>query len=150
MHPELSERTQAVIFVVALGLAIAGLYGWARASQPPSVAPGTVVGVRLAIEGPGWNMSYGPVTTTNNTVYALLLEAAQHFDFSVSATGSPSGIPKGLIVTMINGAQNGQGGLWWQYWVNGVYGDRAADLYALHSGDLALWAFTLSQEGAAA
>ncbi len=147
MARKLSERTQAILLVVVLGTAIAGVYGWVQATQPPPVAPGTVTGVSLLVEGPGWNLSYGPVTTTNNTAFALLEEASQRLHFAVNVTHY--NLPDAVFVTAINGATNGQGGLFWQYWVDGTYGNVGADHYALLDGAQVLWRFTTDQEGAA-
>ncbi len=148
MARKLSERTQAVIFVVVLALAIAGVYGLVQATQPPSVAAGRVTGVTLAVETPTWVIHYGPVTTTNNTVYGLLIEASQRLRFAVDPPSTNGSFPNEVFVQAINGTTNGQGGLWWQYWVDGVYGNTAANLYALHDGDAVAWRFTTNQEAA--
>ena len=147
MVPRLSERTQAILFLAALGIAIAGLYGWVQASQAPPVQASAVTGVRLVVDGPGWTIAYGPVTTTNNTAFAILLEASHRLAFPVQWVNYT--VPSGVFVTSINGTPNGQDGMSWQYWVGGVYGDRAASLYPLHDGDSVTWAFTTDQGGAA-
>ena len=146
---KLSQRTQSVVFLVVLGIAIAGVYGLVQATQSPPVAPARVAGVSLLVETPAWTIAYGPVTTTNNTAYAILIEASQRLHFSVDPPTVNGSFPAEVFVTAINGTTNGQDGLWWQYWVNGVYGNTAANLYPLHDGDSVAWRFTPSQEGAA-
>ncbi len=147
MVRKIPERTQAVIFLVALGTAIAGLYGWVQATQSPSVPAVAVDGVHLLVETPSWTIRYAPPTTTNNTAWGILLEASLRLHFSVDASGTNGSLPNYVFVIAINGSVNGDGGLYWQYWVNGVYGDRAANLYALHSNDTVAWRFMTSQEG---
>lgn len=149
MPARLSQRTQAVVFVVVLGLAIAGVYGLVQATQPPPVVAERATNVSLVVETPAWTIRYGPVTTTNNTVYGILIEASQRLHFPVDPPTVNGSFPAEVFVTAINGTTNGQGGLWWQYWVDGVYGNTAANLYALHGGNVVAWRFTTNQEGVA-
>jgi hypothetical protein len=144
---KLSERTQAIVFVVVLGVAIAGLYGWIQVSQPPPVRAAGVSGVGLVVDGPGWTIHYGPVTTTNNTAFGVLLEAARRVGFSLHWVNYT--LPAGVFVISINGSANGQGGEFWQFWVNGVYGDAAADHAPLSDGATVTWRFTSDQGGTA-
>ena len=90
-------------------------------------------------------ITYRPNATSNNTVFGLLLEASRALGFSVRYAVYE--IPNGVLVTAINGSANGDGGRYWQYWVNGVYGAVSADHGALHDNDVVMWEFTLSQEG---
>lgn len=147
MVRKLSERTQALLLVVVLGGSIAGLYGYIQATQPAPVRAASVTGVGLLIEGAGWTIAYGPVTTTNNTVFGILLEASARLHFSVEDV--QYNLPDAVLVTAINGSSNGQGGLFWQYWVDGVYGNVGADHYALTNGAQVVWRFTTDQGGAA-
>lgn len=146
MARRLSERTQAVIFLVALGVAIAGLYGWVQATQAPPVRPNVVVGVRLLVDGGPWQLDYGPVTTTNNTAFGLLLEASHRLHFPVVYQNYS--LPAGVFVISINGIANSAGSAGWQYWVGTQYGDRAANLYPLSDGANVTWRFTADQGGA--
>lgn len=149
MVRDLSQRAQAVVFLVALGIAIAGVYGLVQATQPLPVSAERVANVSLVIETPTWSIRYGPVVTTNNTVFGILIEASERLAFSVDPPTVNGSFPAEVFVVTINGTQNGQGGLWWQYWVDGVYGTTAANLCPLHDGDLVAWRFTTNQEGAA-
>ena len=146
MVASLSERHQAVLFAGVLIASIAGLYAAAQLLQPPPVLAYVVHFVQLDVEGSGWSIHYAPTATTNNTAFALLLEASTRLGFSVAYV--PYQIPQGFFVTAINGSANGGGGRFWQYWVNGAYGDVAADHQALHDNDIVLWNFAPSQEGA--
>ncbi|MFA5892237.1 MAG: DUF4430 domain-containing protein [Actinomycetota bacterium] len=68
----------------------------------------------------------------------LSLEEAREPD-----AGKSGGMPPldGLLVESINGSANGQGTLWWQYWVNDAYGDFGADRKVLSEGNPVLWVF---------
>ncbi len=144
MVPKLSERAQAFVFASILIASVAGLYAAAQSLQPPPVRAYTVSSPYLDIEGSGWRVDYRPSSTANNTVFLLLLEASAALQFSVYYQFYQ--LPQGVFVIAINGTANGQGG-YWQYWVDGVYGDVAADHRALHDHDVVLWNFTVSQGG---
>ena len=146
MLPKLSERLQAVLFVAILIAAIAGVYGIVQVLQPAAVNTYVVQRVHLVVEAPDWSLRYDPTLTSNNTAFSLLLEAATAFSFSVRF--SVYEIPRGALVTEINGFVNGQGPRYWQYWVNDAYGRVASDHMALHDDDTVRWNFTSSQEGA--
>ncbi len=146
MARRLSERAQAVIFLVVLAVAIAALYGWAQASQPPPVQATGVNGVSLEVDGAGWTIRYGPVSTTNNTAFGILLEAAHRLGFTLHWMNYT--LPAGVFVIAINGTSNGQGGEFWQYWVSGSYGSVAADHAALADGAAVTWRFLADQGGA--
>ncbi len=146
MLSKLSERTKAVIFLVVLSVAIAGLYGWAQASQPPPVASRSVGGVSLLVDGGTWVIRYGPIVTTNNTAFGILLEAAHHLHFAVIYDNYS--FPAQVFVVSINGTANTPTGPGWQYWVGNTYGDRAANLYPLSNDDNVTWRYTANQEGA--
>lgn len=145
MAPRSLERRWAVVFAVALVLSVGGLYGYIRSSQPAAVAPRGPVVVTLAIEEVGWTLHYGPVSTTNNTVFGLLREASERMHFEVRYVTYT--IPEGVLVTSINGTANGSGGRFWQYWVDGHYGDRAADRREITDGASVVWTFTIPQGG---
>jgi len=85
------------------------------------------------------------VATTNNTAFAILREASVALGFSL--TYVPYEIPKGVFVTGINGSANGDGGRYWQYWVDGTYGTVAADHQALRDGAVVLWTFSIPSGG---
>lgn len=146
MARRLSERTQAMIFLVALALGIAGLYRVVLAAQPPPVAPGQVSGVNLLVESGTWTIRYGPVTTSSNTAFLLLLEASQRLHFPLTWQNYTT--PNGVFVMSINGTVNTATGPGWQYWVGATYGNEASNLFPLSNGDLVAWRFTLDQGGA--
>lgn len=142
MAPRLSERAQALVFLAALALAIAGLYAWIRTTQPDAVAAKEVSGVTLLVDGGAWTIRYGPVSTANNTAFGILLEAAQRLH--VGLVWQNYTVPAGVFVVSINGTANGAAG-GWQYWVGTAYGNEAANYYPLSSGSNVTWRYTSDQ-----
>lgn len=147
MVRRLTEREQALVFGVALAVAIAALYGAIRFIEPPTVTPKGFLRVSLVVDGDGWTVEYRGVWTTNNTAFGILLEAADLLGFEVEWV--PYAIPSGVFVTAINGTVNGEGSRWWQYWVNDAYGNVAADRREIFEGDVVAWRFLVSAEGSA-
>ncbi len=145
MARKLPEHIKLILFLVVLGVTIACLYAYVQATQPPPVVAAGRITVSLVVDGLGWTIDYGPVETTNNTPYALLQEAAHRLGFSVQEMYYT--VPSAVFVTAINGTTNGQDGMFWQYWVNSLYGDVGADHYALSNGDVVTWRFTADQGG---
>lgn len=140
-----SERVQAIVFVAILVTAIAGLYAFAQGFQPSPVPTVKVRLVSLEVEGDGWSIHYRPPVTVNNTAFGILREASATLDFSL--TYQLYEVPQGVFVTEINGSVNGEGGRYWQYWVDGAYENVAADHRALREGETVLWSFSIPQEG---
>lgn len=141
----LSERVQAAAFVAILIVAVAGIYAAVQALQPAAIQTLIVQHPRLDVKGAGWSIRYEPVATANNTAFGILREASASLGFSV--TYVPYEIPKGVFVTGINGSANGDGGRYWEYWVDGTYGAVAADHQALHDGAVVLWTFSIPSGG---
>ncbi len=132
------EPKVALLLALAIVLSVAGLWAALRVIAPAPVPP-ALVSVTLRIEATGWNVSYA-ATSTNNTVLSFLLEAATAHDFAVQYRYSE--LLGASRVTLINGIRDGGGGLFWLYWVNGVYGPVGADRYILANGDAVLWRHT--------
>lgn len=51
----------------------------------------------------------------------------------------------GTLVEQIGEKKNGDGGRYWQYWINGNYAKVGADAYGVNSGDSILWKFANQQ-----
>ncbi len=137
------ERRAAVLLALGIGAALVIL--WTLLGLLPRVPQATTpVSVSLTIEALNWNLSY-ETETSNRTVLALLLEAADVHGFVVEWTYSD--VYQAAYVHAINGIRDGQQGQYWQYWVNGVYGGVAADRYILEDGDHVVWQHTYSREG---
>ncbi len=132
------EPKVAFLLALAIVLAVAGLW-LALTALAPAPIPSATVSVMLRIESTGWDVSYS-ATSRNNTVLSFLLEAAEVRGFEVQHQyWELLGASK---VDAINGIRDGAGGLFWQYWVNGVYGDVGANRYILADEDAVLWRHT--------
>lgn len=131
---------RAFVFFAALLVAIALLFAGATAlyRAPPAVV---VHNVSVSVEGPGWTIAYRSDATSNSTAYGILAEAADRLGFRLDARRYAAPLDS-VLVESINGTRNGDGGLWWLYWVDGAYGDVGADRKTIHDGSEVLWAFT--------
>lgn len=136
---ELAERWKAVAFAAVVFVSVVALFAAASALNP-APTPNLVRDVSVRIDGAGWVIAYRADSTMNRTAFSLLLEAADRLGLDVTYTRYAPPLD-GVLVDSINGSSSGQGGLWWQYWVNGRYGDVGADRKVLSDGDAVLWAF---------
>ncbi len=142
----LPERVQAAVFAAVIVGAATGLILAAQALRPQPRALDRGIELAMEIDGPGWTLSYSNAETRNNTVFLFLLEASGRLHFALEWTNwSPP--YAAVFVDAINGAQNGDGGRWWVFWVDGGYGTMAADLTALQDGQTVLWRFTTPEGG---
>lgn len=131
---------EATIFVVILAVAFMGLWALAQfieeADKPDPIDSPIEVILRIDY---GEHEDEYHLQTLNNTVYSLLLECATNHNFSVGYTLWPG--YDAVFVNSINGSQNGEGDLWWQYYVNDVYGEIGCDKKELFEGDVVEWRF---------
>lgn len=75
------------------------------------------------------------------TVFGALKQAAADKHLALKYDSSSS---MGVFVQQIGSQTNGQNKLYWQYWVNGVEPQVAADHYVLKGGETILWSFSSS------
>lgn len=89
-----------------------------------------------AVEGPAlWTIH---LRLSGATVYSALERASLVANFTFVSEWYP-----GLgshRVTAIAGVRDGTDGRYWQFWVNGDYAQRGADLTPLSDGDVVEWA----------
>ncbi len=123
----------AVVFI-ALWLAAEGIQEGQEVEPPDSE-----ISVSLKISGDGWTVDYMDVETLNNTVFSFLTECSKEVGFNVDYTEWQG--YDAVFVNSINGTHNGENGMWWQYYVNGEYGDLGADRKEIFDGDLVEWRF---------
>lgn len=132
---------QAAVLITVIVIAIAGL--WVVAEHLEDISeveePDNPIGVSLRIIGDGWQIEYLNVQTKNNTVYKLLMECSQRFNFSVGSTHW--GAYDSIFINSINGTHNGENDKWWQYYVNDAYGDVGCDRKEIFDGDVVEWRF---------
>ncbi|UCE37919.1 MAG: DUF4430 domain-containing protein [Thermoplasmata archaeon] len=132
---------QAIALVSVLALAAFSLWLLAEHLEEGNVVGDidTPINVSLKIDGGEWMLENMNVQTLNNTVYKFLIECSEKFNFIVGYIywqGYDS-----IFVTSINGTENGENGLWWQYYVNGAYGEVGCDKKEIFDGDLVEWRF---------
>jgi hypothetical protein len=132
---------QAMIFITILILAIVGLWFAAQYIQDNNdvevIEEPITVSMRIITDD--WAIGYLDVSTTNNTVYKLLIECSSSYDFSVASTYWQG--YEAIFISSINGTQNGEGGMWWQYYVNDAYGEVGCDRKEIFDGDVVEWRF---------
>lgn len=132
---------EALALISVLALAIIGLWvlaGYVTNSDNVN-PPESSITVSLKIRGDDWDIDYLNADTLNNTVYKLLVECSNEYNFSVRYTTWPG--YNAIFINAINGDENGDGALWWQYYVNGVYGEIGCDKKEIFDGDLVEWRF---------
>jgi hypothetical protein len=89
--------------------------------------------------GTVWNYS---VTTTNATVYGLLMDASHAYNFTVKSHYDSGA---GMFVDSIAGAENGEGNRYWMYSVNNnsPWENPSADKKTLSNNDVVSWTYTV-------
>ena len=143
----MNRNSAALIVIVAASLILIGVLTLAAPKKEPErkgQADVTVV-IDFGNQAPGesgpgsappWNMS---VKLQNGTVYGALGAAASSANFTFKADWYPNF--QSHRVTEIAGVADGTDGRYWQYYVNGQYLDKGADLVALSDGDTVRWEF---------
>lgn len=132
---------EAIILVFILAIAFVGLWSLAEhIRESDEVKPtDSPIDVSIRILDGNWIIEYLDVQTFNNTVYKLLLECSNRYNFSVSQTYWPG--YDSVFINSINGTENGENSMWWQYYVNDVYGEIGCDKKEIFDGDLVEWRF---------
>ena len=93
-------------------------------------------------KGDGNLLFYQIVPAENSTVFSLLKELAQRENFEIEYKTYEG---MGVFVESIAEIKNGMDNKYWQYWVNGEYGQVGASLYKLKNGDIVEWKYIGSQ-----
>jgi hypothetical protein len=139
---DMRERNKAIIFGIVV---IAGMLGLAFLGSfiiGGPVRPNEVNDVRIRLIGDGWTIECTTDSTENNTVYSLLKECGEVKGFNVKGTvWEPY---NAVFVDSINGLGNSEG-KYWQYYVNGDYGEVSSDRKELGDGDLVEWKWEVPQ-----
>ena len=100
---------------------------------------GNAHNLSMRIVTPTWSLEYCGELTANVTVAGFLHEAAQALNISIDEEYYPS--YHSYFVSGINGAVNGDDGLYWQYYVNGLLPMVGSSQYILHDDDVVEWRF---------
>ena len=78
---------------------------------------------------------------SSSTVYSVLQAIGQKENFAITHKNYPE---MGVLVESIGGTASGQDNKYWQYWVNNVLGEVAADKKFLKAGDKVEWKFDIA------
>jgi hypothetical protein len=132
---------EAFILLSILAIAFAGLWFLAEyIRESDEVEPiNSPINVSLRINNGNWIVEFLNAQTLNNSVYKLLLECSHKHNFSVGYTYWPG--YDSVFINSINGTENGDNDMWWQYYVNDVYGEIGCDKKEIFNGDLVEWRF---------
>ena len=132
---------EALALISVLVIAFTGLWGFAeylRENQDVKEIDIPIT-VSLKIVGVDWTIQYMDAPTLNNTVYKLLIECSKEYDFPVDYTYWSN--YDSVLINSINETENGKDGMWWQYYVNDVYGEIGCDKKEIFDGDMVEWRF---------
>lgn len=135
------ERRQALVFGAAWIASVLAVWTAVTAVVPPPAVDNGAVEARLLVDGPTWTISY-EARTLNTTAFGILREASvvQRFELSWVDYGWPY---EDVYVTSIHEARNGEGGLYWQYCINGRYATVGSMHQSIRFGDVVRWVFAL-------
>lgn len=139
------------LVVFSLSIIIAGVYFLSQQSSRLSGKP-NLEDLAVAPGGMGkpivfYKINNGQETKdyidhiSSSTVYSVLQSLSQKENFAIIYKDYPE---MGVLVESIGGVANGQDNKYWQYWVNDVLGEVAADKKFLKSGDEVEWKFDIA------
>ena len=144
----MSETGNVILAIVVVNiLAIGGIF-YGLNSDEENLNISTTITAKLVIGfgnlDDNSTMIFESVTTSESTVYGLLLAAQTQGNYSVSAT---THYQFGLFIESIAGWGNCGGcqnedGYWWTYFVNGESGQVAANRQIVNDGDNIEWLYT--------
>ncbi len=131
-----------IVVIIAL-IALAGISLWLlfnQQEQKEEIETQEITGSVLYIinKGEGAIKEYELEILQGSTVFSLLEELAEKENFTIE-TSYYSGI--GVFVESINGLEGGTDNKWWQYWVNEILGEVAADKKKIKTEDIIEWKF---------
>lgn len=147
-----TKKIVSITFLVvfSLGITVAGVY---FLSQQSSQLPGKET-VKEIISGDflakdiSYTINNGQEIKTykfdfvaSSTVFSMLQALEQKEGIVVSFKIYPE---MGVFVESIGNVANGQDNKYWQYWVNDILGEVAADKKFLKAGDKVEWKFDIA------
>jgi hypothetical protein len=143
----MKKSSAALIFLVAASLVAIGVLALAIPRTQPErkgSAEATVVidfgGQTPTETGPGTSVPWSiNVSLDNGTVFGALQTASRAANFTFNSEWYPNF--RSHRVNEIAGVHDGTDNRYWQYYVNGQYLDKGADLVGLSDGDVVKWEF---------
>jgi hypothetical protein len=146
----MNRSTLALVGVVLASLMLIGVL-LVAGPKPPAAEKKGPAQITLAMDFGGQTPSGGPGNSSGNaswtfrlkldnaTVYNALNAASKTGNFSFKADWYPNF--RSHRVSEIAGVRDGTDNRFWQYYVNGQYLDKGADLVGLGDGDTVRWEF---------
>lgn len=127
-------KTAIIIGLIIAAGAAFGLINKFNLQAPPGkdfIQPGQEKNVTLLIKGLNEEKTFQSQFKEEMTAFGLLQEAAEKNGLNLKT--KTYGI--GILVEAIGEKENGQGGLYWMYYVNDVMPQVSSDKYRLKPGD---------------
>lgn len=95
--------------------------------------------VKIVIVGDGWRIEDNIFAYDGDTVFSVLEKCSDRNDFSIKYTYYQQF--DSTLIDAINNGINGEGGKYWQYYVNGELPTVGCDKYEVSNGDFVEWRF---------
>lgn len=106
----------------------------------------TIITAKLTISysnaGENDTLVFESVTTTESTVFGLLMAASSDGNYDIATTNDGQGITVTKIILSDCEACNEEEGYSWQYILNGFYSDIPANRNIITNGDIVEWVYT--------
>ena len=134
--------------IIVLLVVLAGISLWLIFSQQEpqkETETGEATGSVLYIinKGDGDIKQYKLEIFQNSTVFSLLEELAEKENLIIETSSYPE---MGVLIESIDGLKGGADNKWWQYWINEVLGEVAADKKEAKAEDVIEWKFEVPLE----
>ncbi|MEA3458302.1 MAG: DUF4430 domain-containing protein [Candidatus Thermoplasmatota archaeon] len=107
--------------------------------QKPQIEKYSISKTKIIITASNWTITYTSHNTSNITVADLLFECADKNNFTIEKeyyTGYDS-----YFINAIKDFHNGDGNLYWQFYVNGEYANSGCSQCYLTENDVIEWKF---------
>lgn len=135
-------RTRITIgSLIVLALLAMGIAYTNQTTSAPLEVPRESINVTLAIEGV--LPIHAAIVEKGTTALELLREESAEEDFILSEK-KYAGL--GSMVERIGPLENGKGGKYWTYTVNGEFAAVGADMYEMQPGDAIEWTFAVPED----
>ncbi|OIR22656.1 MAG: hypothetical protein BEU02_00165 [Marine Group III euryarchaeote CG-Epi5] len=140
------SRTKIFIAVVLINVAIiAGIVNELGLDNE-EVDTSTIVTAKLSISysnaGDNDTLIFESITTTESTVFGLLMSGSDQGNYEVKTTNDGQGVTvTEIIISNCEDCQEEEG-YNWQYTLNGFYTDIPANRNIIENGDVIEWIYT--------
>ena len=95
--------------------------------------------VKIVVIGENWRVEDNVVVFNEETVFNLLKQVAKRNNFELEYTFYEQ--YNAYLIDSINGLENGEGGMYWQYYVNDELPMVGSDHFLVSNGDVVKWVF---------